>query len=572
MIVRMQKGSSFHGAQLYYLHDKRAKHELLRLSSDRLAWVQTRNCASNVPEVAFSEMIAVAQFQNELKLEAGHGLGGNKCDEPVLTVSLSWRPHVEKPTQEHMLESANEFMNAMGLGEHQAVILAHNDTAHQHVHLIINRINPRDGLVHDNGFDRNHAMRWREAYTREHGIIRDTDRAAEKHQHKHHDFAKDARAIQDRYEKLAALGAHGIEQAEIARRAQPDRVQLRQEPITPDRYAELAQTHQRTLVTNERSQLSGRHQQQREAFLATNRQQFKQARETAYREIRDAFASRWRYMYQEEQQLKQELKVLREDLSERAMHFARAHEFGEAWQTVHQPPEAIVERLNRLQEIYKERTELRAEQRESAREHQDEASKLIYAQRGDEFTALKLTQKQERAELKTLQAAREGGQPFDHQRLAELTNEAVPPQHTVEQQRPTQEAALAKDTDRPQEHAITPERADPAEKGPRRDVTDGIAGGIGKLAEIAADVLGALIAPETEQDRAGREAKARAQAAAAPEREAAAEAQILAQRQAAYERQVSAEEKIDAYFAKHADRISREALDEYAKKRDAKER
>jgi hypothetical protein len=31
-------------------------------------------------------------------------------------------------------------LEAMGLGDHQAVLIAHNDTDNEHVHLVVNRI------------------------------------------------------------------------------------------------------------------------------------------------------------------------------------------------------------------------------------------------------------------------------------------------------------------------------------------------------------------------------------------------------------------------------------------------
>jgi hypothetical protein len=503
MIVRMQKGRSFHGAQLYYLHDKKAKHELLRLSTDRVAWIETHNCASNVPEVAFSEMIAVAQFQNELKLEAGHTLAGNKCEEPVLTVSLSWRPHVDKPTREHMLETAQDFMNKIGLTEHQAVILAHNDTAHQHVHLVINRINPGTGLVHDESFSKNRAMRWREGYEREHGIIRDTDRAAEKYQHKHHDFALDAREIQNRYAELEAIATRSIGQ-------------------------------------QEKDQLAQQHQQEREAFLESRHAQFREAREQAYRETHAEFRPRW------------------------VEHYARND---------HSP------------EYLQERRALRAEQREETRQRQDEACADLYDQRAEEFTAIKLRQKEERGELKQLQAARDEGQPYDQERLAELTSERAPgltqpyrsfasamegavhssdvkakEGDTAHILSPTEQREARQQIEHEAEHATGPN-----EKAPHRDGFDGLAGGIGKIAEIASDILGNIFAPPTPQERAHEHAKAAAREEAEPERQAA-------EAKATDDRARSAEEQIRAYFEQNAERIAHEDAERRAKDRRERER
>ncbi len=100
----------------------------------------------------------------------------------------------------------------------------------------------------------------------------------------------------------------------------------------------------------------------------------------------------------------------------------------------------------------------------------------------------------------------------------------------------------------------------PATRAPRKDAFDGIAGGIGKHAEIASDILGSLIAPPSPKEQAQAEAEA------APEREAnqqAAEAQQRAQ---------STSDKIQAYFAEHADRIRAEEHERALKKKRTRER
>ena len=69
MVPNLKKGSSFRGAMLYYLHDKRQEGEFLRLSEERVAWTATRNCAANDPELAFQEMSATAWDAERLKAD-----------------------------------------------------------------------------------------------------------------------------------------------------------------------------------------------------------------------------------------------------------------------------------------------------------------------------------------------------------------------------------------------------------------------------------------------------------------------------------------------------------------------
>jgi hypothetical protein len=49
-------GRSFRGAALYYLHDKRQPGEAERLTTDRVAWVETLNLPTGDPERAWKIM------------------------------------------------------------------------------------------------------------------------------------------------------------------------------------------------------------------------------------------------------------------------------------------------------------------------------------------------------------------------------------------------------------------------------------------------------------------------------------------------------------------------------------
>jgi hypothetical protein len=111
-------------------------------------------------------------------------------------------------------------------------------------------------------------------------------------------------------------------------------------------------------------------------------------------------------------------------------------------------------------------------------------------------------------------------------------------------------------------------RDGPRDKQPRRDLADGIAGGIAKAAEIVGNIMEGFLSPETPQEKAAREALARVIAETAPEREAAEAQRELDNRQAAYEQQKSAQEKFDAYFARHGDRLRREEEERQRKAKD----
>ena len=58
--------------------------------------------------------------------------------------SLSWGPD-EKPTQAKMVTAARASLRALGLEQHQAVLVAHRDGTTPHVHVVANRVSIEDG-------------------------------------------------------------------------------------------------------------------------------------------------------------------------------------------------------------------------------------------------------------------------------------------------------------------------------------------------------------------------------------------------------------------------------------------
>ncbi len=122
---------------------------------------------------------------------------------------------------------------------------------------------------------------------------------------------------------------------------------------------------------------------------------------------------------------------------------------------------------------------------------------------------------------------------------------------------------------RVRQHAAADNARDgPREKQPRRDLADGIAGGIAKAAEIVGNIMEGFLSPETPQEKAAREALVRVLAETAPERELAEQQRELDNRQAAYEQQRTAQEKFDEYFARHGDRLRREEEERSKKDKD----
>jgi len=468
-----------------------------------------------------------------------------------MIISLSWHPS-EKPGKEVMIGAVDSYLRHMGWDEHQAIYVCHTDTAHPHLHVILNRIHPETGKVLDDAFSRNRSQEWARDYEKEHGRIwceervgKDYSRADGKEPNSlPHDFALDAR------ETLRG-------------------------------YAELEEAA-RTLDRREREQLAQHHQDEREAFFETRHQQFREVRQAPYREVRDEYKPRWVEHFREAEHRREEAGRDAAALALHVLDCARRGDFPAAWQAV-ADRDAI--RRDVEQQIAEERRALRAEQRAETRERQDEACATLYEERALAFTCIKQRQKEERAELKELQAARSVGQPYDKERLIELATEPtadrlVEPSHEPDPSR----GADATDLKVPEaaQHTLEPEatpRRGPApELGEQRlaepeagipndpaatevvpERGKSMAGGIGKLAEVLADVIAGIIAPETEKERAQRLA---ARAKQEPTRE----------EPAPRPQGGGTSFSFDAYFGQHGERLRREQAEYWKERNDVKEK
>ncbi len=165
MIPREAKrGRSFKGAGLYYLHDKEAQ------TSERVAFTHTENLPTDNPDTALRVMAATAMDAPALKRAAGVKRAGGRSEKPVYCFSLSWHPE-EQPKKWDMVAAGRAALAALGLQQHETLMVAHRDEAHPHLHLIVNVINPNDGRASTLKFSRRKLSEWAEAYERENGKI-----------------------------------------------------------------------------------------------------------------------------------------------------------------------------------------------------------------------------------------------------------------------------------------------------------------------------------------------------------------------------------------------------------------
>jgi Relaxase/Mobilisation nuclease domain len=170
MIPRIQTGTSFQGAGLYYLHDKKLEGETERLTTERVAWTYAINTVENDPEAVLAEMRQTSFDQPILKMLSGNRIDGRPTETPVMTVALAWSPE-QNPTQNQMIEAGHSYLQHMGWEAHQALFVAHNDTKHPHMHMIINRVHPETGMVLDDSWSKTRSQQWALGYERDNGRI-----------------------------------------------------------------------------------------------------------------------------------------------------------------------------------------------------------------------------------------------------------------------------------------------------------------------------------------------------------------------------------------------------------------
>lgn len=116
-------GSGFRGVVNYLMLGKRDEE-----NPARVAWAETRNLLTDDPDRAPAHMRATAAQSQ-------------RCKKPVYHFVISWRED-ENPTADLMRLIGDNTLSDLGLTDHQALLIAHNDTDHRHLHIVVNRVHP----------------------------------------------------------------------------------------------------------------------------------------------------------------------------------------------------------------------------------------------------------------------------------------------------------------------------------------------------------------------------------------------------------------------------------------------
>ena len=159
MVPRTSRpGRSFTGAWNYYAHDKRTAQGQEVRSRERVGFVQTENLGGIEDDrAAIGLMIDTARRSR-------------RCEKPVYAFSLGWHPE-ETPSREAMIEAGREALAVLKMQDYQAVMISHTDTAHPHLHVIVNRVHPETGKAINLYKDQEKLQAWALEYERKQGKV-----------------------------------------------------------------------------------------------------------------------------------------------------------------------------------------------------------------------------------------------------------------------------------------------------------------------------------------------------------------------------------------------------------------
>ena len=436
------KGSSFKGAAAYLLHDKgRAQ------SAERVAWVQTRNLATDDAEIGWRIMAATAMDQARLKAEAGIKATGRKSDKHVMHVSLSW--HADEAhtlNRDEMMRAANGALRALGADDRQAMIIAHSDEKHPHLHLLINRVSPEDGRHLSSSKEKLKLSDWALKYEKERGHILCEERAINAEARKRGEYTR-AEKDQPRHIFETEVEARAAANDNKSRADQLREHERSKDAALSKRSREMHARHQ-----HEWDALHGAHSRRKaETEQAAEIDQGK-----AKAEVRDEYRPLWRDTYRKQQDDMKSFETRESDflgrvqntldavsLRLRVLEGTKGEAIGgafralassgarrEAVELAHEREKAAIERQQRAQEA------LRAQEVEKARQAAQRSNAARFeAERGALILAHAADQAKNQAEWRKRTAERKAAwEQFQHEHLHRPTPATSPEQQLTDQE------------------------------------------------------------------------------------------------------------------------------------------
>jgi len=171
--VKIGAGKSFKGLAAYLLHDVGRAD-----TAARVGWVQSYNLDEAEPDRAWRLMAATAKSADQLKEAAGIKKG-KPAKNVAYHFSITFSP-ADDPSEDVQRAAVAGALKALGLDRHQALAVSHTDTDHQHVHVMVNLIDPENGLSAASkqpdgrpaliSNDTVKLSKWAQKFEREHGL------------------------------------------------------------------------------------------------------------------------------------------------------------------------------------------------------------------------------------------------------------------------------------------------------------------------------------------------------------------------------------------------------------------
>lgn len=281
------RGTSFKGASAYLFHDKKAK------SANRVAWTEALNCWSERPDDAWFEMWDTWKERHGLKREAGIAPGGRDNRNPVLHFSLSWHPD-ERPNEARMKQAAREALKILGLEDHQAVLVAHNDEPQPHVHVLVNTVHRFTGQTAKLTYSKEALSRWAEAFERADGLIRCDERVKNNERRRVLKRERQVEKSRQDFERAAGFVPAPKKPFEPVKHRPPQRRQWFERQEIIDRMKAMC-ADQKFAHDIERDGLWQKHSAARSALETSTRQKV----DAVAARMAESFRPQWRVIYRD---------------------------------------------------------------------------------------------------------------------------------------------------------------------------------------------------------------------------------------------------------------------------------
>lgn len=109
-------------------------------NSERVGRISITNCDADDVDTAKLEILATQKMNNTARADKTYHL--------LLSFDKG-----EKPTAEQLKQIEEDFCKALGFQDHQRISVAHEDTDNFHVHIAINKVNPKTLKIHNPYYD-----------------------------------------------------------------------------------------------------------------------------------------------------------------------------------------------------------------------------------------------------------------------------------------------------------------------------------------------------------------------------------------------------------------------------------